>query len=105
MKKNKRIKTTLEEANKIACCLSALANEKRVRIMLFIKGKEMSVGDVARVLEMPQSSVSLHFEKLYNSGWVERKREGKNVYYKINSKNVEEFIKLLNHSFIYKKNL
>ena len=104
MKENERVDLKLKEAREMTHYLSAFTNEKRVQITILLSGKkEMNVGSIARALNMPQSSVSLHLEKLFTRGAVERKKIGKNVYYRINEKNINHIIKLLTHYFTNKK--
>ena len=103
MKENEGVELKLKEAIEIKHYLSAFTNEKRVQIAIFLNKKEMNVGSIAKALNMPQSSVSLHLEKLFTCGAVERKKIGKNVYYRINQKNMNHVIKLLTHYFTNKK--
>ncbi len=94
MKENKLKIQDDKKISKLARCLGVLSNEKRLRIILLLFEKELNVGKIAELLSMPQSSVSLHLEKLAECSWVDRRRKGKNVYYKID-KNTKSVIKTI----------
>ncbi len=84
MKENRWKMKDDNKVSKLTRCLGVLSNEKRFRIILLLLEKELSVGKIAKALNMPQSSASIHLEKLAECNWAERRRKGKNVYYKIN---------------------
>ncbi len=56
--------------------LAALGEPTRVRILLLLDREELAVGEVARVLQLPQSTVSRHLKVLHNGGWLERRAVG-----------------------------
>ena len=61
--------------------LSALADTTRSRILLLLERQELSVSEICRVMQLPQSTVSRHLKALADSGWVASRGEGtSNVY-------------------------
>jgi len=64
--------------------LKALADETRLRILQLLAAGELCVCELMAVLGLPQSTVSRHLSYLKNSGWVDDRREGVWMYYRIN---------------------
>ena len=61
----------------------ALSEEPRLRIIAMLMGGELCVCDLMAVLKLPQSTVSRHLAYLRNTGWVESRRLGTWVYYRL----------------------
>jgi len=66
--------------------LKALADETRLRILQLLAGGELCVCELMAVLDLPQSTVSRHLSYLKNSDWLQDRREGVWMYYRINEK-------------------
>lgn len=56
--------------------LKTLAQPVRVRLLRVLELEELGVGELARVVQLPQSTVSRHLEVLHADGWVARRKEG-----------------------------
>ncbi len=56
--------------------LSALADPTRVRLLRLLEGEELTVGELVRVLQVPQPTVSRHLKLLRDQAWVERRAAG-----------------------------
>ncbi len=85
-----------EDMSQALQTLSALANEQRLSILcLLSQGNEMSVGALNEKLDLSQSALSQHLRKLKDRGYVESRKEGLNVYYRIGRKDVLKIITLL----------
>ena len=63
--------------------LSVLGDETRVRILLLLERSELTVTELAFVLQAPQPSVSRHLKTLAGEGWVEARVEGRNRHYRV----------------------
>jgi len=61
--------------------LAALADTVRLRILRLLETEELSVGEVASVLQLPQSTVSRHLKVLAGAGWISRRHEGTATLY------------------------
>lgn len=64
--------------------LKALADETRLRILQLLAAGELCVCELMAVLDLPQSTVSRHLSYLKNSGWVQDRRDGVWMYYRVN---------------------
>lgn len=56
--------------------LKTLAQPLRVRLLRVLELEELGVGELAKVVQLPQSTVSRHLEVLHSDGWVDRRRDG-----------------------------
>ncbi len=81
-----------------AIIFKALADETRLRILALLLEGELCVCELMAALELPQSTVSRHLSYLKNSGWLEDRRDGVWMYYRLNGDKgslVEELISVL----------
>ena len=70
----------------LAHTLKALSDPIRLRIiMLLLAEGELCVCDIMAVLKLPQSTVSRHLAYLKRSCWVDTRRQGVWMYYKLSS--------------------
>ncbi len=63
--------------------LAALGEVVRLRILRLLESEELAVGEVAKVVQLPQSTVSRHLRVLSEGGWVERRSEGTATLYRL----------------------
>lgn len=68
------------EAAPLADLLQALADPTRLRILSLLRRMELSVGELAQLLDQSQPRVSRHVKILADAGAVERRREGSWVF-------------------------
>lgn len=61
--------------------LSALADQTRARVLLVLERHELTVGELAAVLQLPQSTTSRHLRMLSDEGWVTSRAEGTSRWY------------------------
>ena len=74
-----------QDALHVALRLKALADPARVKIMSYLLSSgsdEPNSGDLAKVLELTESTVSHHLGQLRRAGLVESDRRGMNVYHR-----------------------
>ena len=64
-------------------CLKALADEKRIRILMLLREQELCVCQLMGVLRISQPLVSRHLSVLKGAGVVQSRREGKLMFYSI----------------------
>ncbi len=67
--------------------LRVVADPNRLRILLLLRGEELSVAELQEILVMGQSTISTHLAQLKQAGLVEDRRAGKNSLYKLKSSN------------------
>jgi ubiquinone/menaquinone biosynthesis C-methylase UbiE/DNA-binding transcriptional ArsR family regulator len=63
--------------------LSALGDETRTRILALLERSELTVGELCRVLQVAQPTVSRHLKTLASEGWVEARADGRNRHYRL----------------------
>jgi len=62
--------------------LSALGEAWRLRLLRLLEAEELSVGEIARVMQLPQSTVSRRLKTLADGGWIARRSEGTATLYR-----------------------
>lgn len=63
--------------------LGTLSDLARLRAMRLLQQEELSVGELARALQLPQSTISRHLKLLHAGGWVSKRAEGTASLYRI----------------------
>ncbi|MBC8277506.1 MAG: winged helix-turn-helix transcriptional regulator [FCB group bacterium] len=66
--------------------LKIMGDPVRMRIVRLLASKELSVGDITKVLDLPQPTVSRKLAELRRSGILEDRRKGKKIFYKWTTK-------------------
>ena len=56
--------------------LSMLSDLARLRLLRLLEREELSVGELARAVQFPQSTVSRHLKVLLDHGWIVKRSEG-----------------------------
>jgi ArsR family transcriptional regulator len=80
--------STLDRETEI---LQALADATRLRLMnLLTQAVEICVCELVDALDVPQYKVSRHLSILASTGWVEDRRMGKWIYYRV-SRNLRPY--------------
>jgi SAM-dependent methyltransferase len=69
--------------------MSALADPTRSRLLLVLDRHEMTVGELCRVLQLPQSTVSRHLKTLGDEGWVAARAEGTSRRYRMRAEELD----------------
>ena len=83
---------------KYADMFSAMGTEARLRIMQLLLTAHpdgLVVGDIQSELEIPNSTLSHHLEKLKNEGLVDVRREGTFLRYSANTEALQELLQFL----------
>jgi ArsR family transcriptional regulator len=70
--------------------LAALSDQTRLRIVRLAETCELSVGEIARVVQLPQSTVSRHLKTLSETGWLVRRSEGTASLYALTQDDLPE---------------
>jgi DNA-binding transcriptional ArsR family regulator len=91
-------KPTTQDVTRFADMLSAMGAEPRLRILrllLTAHPEGMFVGDIGEELEIANSTLSHHLEKLKNEDLVLVQREGTFLRYTANTAGLEELLGFL----------
>jgi ArsR family transcriptional regulator len=87
-----------ERIAKYADMFSAMGTEPRLRIMQLLLSAHpegLVVGDIQGELEIPNSTLSHHLEKLKTEGLVEIERQGTFLRYTADTEALEELLRFL----------
>ncbi|MHB8216914.1 MAG: ArsR/SmtB family transcription factor [Candidatus Sulfotelmatobacter sp.] len=87
-----------ERVAKYADMFSAMGTEPRLRIMQLLLSAHpegLVVGDIQSELDIPNSTLSHHLEKLKTEGLVEIRREGTFLRYTANTSALQELLQFL----------
>lgn len=63
--------------------LAALSDPIRARLLAALERNELTVGELHRALQLPQSTVSRHLRALADAGWVSSREDGTSNLYRI----------------------
>ena len=91
-------KKTTEQVAKYADMLSAMGTEPRLRIMRLLLSAHpegMVVGDIQSELDIPNSTLSHHLDKLKNEELVNVRRESTFLRYTANTEALQELLQFL----------
>ncbi len=72
--------------------LKALSDKTRRDILNLLKDGDMTAGDIAARFSMTQATVSHHLSVLKNGGLVSDRRDGKYIFYELNTSVIEEIM-------------
>lgn len=72
--------------------LKALSDKTRREILNLLKNGNMTAGDIAASFSMTQATVSHHLSVLKDAGLINDRREGKYIYYELNTSVIEEIM-------------
>ena len=87
-----------QNVTRYADMLSAMGAEPRLRIMRLLLSAHpsgMVVGEISEEVEIPNSTLSHHLEKLKNEGLVSVEREGTFLRYRANTEVLQELLGFL----------
>ncbi len=91
-------KKSTEQVAKFADMLSAMGTEPRLRIMQLLLSAHpegLVVGDIQSELEIPNSTLSHHLDKLKNEELVNVRRESTFLRYMANTEALQELLQFL----------
>ncbi len=63
--------------------LAALGEPIRLRVLRLLEREELSVGELGRIVQLPQSTMSRHLKVLAEAGWTSRRSEGTATFYRL----------------------
>lgn len=90
----------IENVDQAADFLSALANNKRLLILCKLLHNEMSVGALAKAIDLSQSALSQHLAKLRALDLVSTRRDAQTIYYMVSSPHIELMLSALSSLYM-----
>ena len=72
--------------------LHALADPTRREILNLLKQSRMSAGDIVKNFSVSEAAISRHLSVLKEAGLIRDEREGKFIYYELNTTVLEEIM-------------
>lgn len=76
--------------------LSALADENRRSVLLALRGRRLSAGELAERLGVSPQALSYHLSRLKKSGLIYETREKNYIYYELDLTVIDEAVLWLN---------
>lgn len=70
--------------------LEVLAEPVRIRLLSALRSEELAVGELVRVVQLPQSTVSRHLKALLVAGWIQRRADGTSSWLRLDLDGVPE---------------
>lgn len=83
-----------EDLSALAGWFKVLGDATRVKILCALEHTELCVCDLAVTLNMTKSAVSHQLGTLRQAGVVTFRREGKNVYYRLDDQHVRDMLEV-----------
>ena len=91
-------KQSLEQVTRYADMLSAMGTEPRLRVMQLLLSAHpdgLTVGDIGNELDIPNSTLSHHLDKLKDEDLVKVRREGTFLWYSANTEALKQLLGFL----------
>ena len=92
IKEAKQKEPTREDILKLSNMFKLFADDTRLRIICILIKEELCVCDLCEALNLNQSTVSHQLQLLRNSNLVKYRRDGKQIFYRLQDEHVERII-------------
>ncbi len=79
----------------VAKCFRQLGEPMRLRLLQVLDKQELTVGELAALVESSTANVSRHMQALHECGLVARRRQGTSVHYRVEDPMVFELCGLV----------
>jgi DNA-binding transcriptional ArsR family regulator len=96
-----KLKTRIDskKLERAAYVLKAVAHPTRICIIdLLDQQKELSVSEIAELVDCEQSLLSHHLSNMRDKGILSVRREGKNMYYSLTDKTITKIVDCINNT-------
>jgi ArsR family transcriptional regulator len=94
--KRYQYKKLVNDLFKTAEFLKIIAEKNRLKILYLLQSGEKCVCEIWQYLDLPQNLVSHHLKALKNFNFIKSRKQGLNVYYSINKKELSKLNSSLN---------
>lgn len=82
-------------AQKASDLMKTLGHKDRLMVLCHLSSGEKSVGELAGLLDIPQSPLSQHLARMRKENLVVTRREAQTIYYSIASNEAASFVGLM----------
>ena len=100
---NKEIQVNPEQmasaASQASALMRTLGHKDRLMILCHLISGEKSVGELAGLLEIPQSPLSQHLARMRKESLVTTRREAQTIYYSIASSEAARMVELMHELY------
>lgn len=86
------IKNKIKECEKVIPFLRMVSNVTRLRILCILTEGEQRVGEIQKMLGAKQSYISQQLKQLKVKGYLDSRREGTQIYYRLVD---QKFLKIM----------
>lgn len=86
-------------AGRASSLMKTLGHRDRLMVLCHLATGEKSVGEIAQLLDIPQSPLSQHLARMRKESLVKTRRESQTIYYSLASKEIERIIGLLHEMY------
>jgi len=86
-------------AGKASELMKTLGHKDRLMVLCHLSSGEKSVGELAALLEIPQSPLSQHLARMRKEKLVSTRREAQTIYYSIASEEATRIVALMHELF------
>ena len=84
-----------ESASQASALMKTLGHSGRLMVLCQLAAGEKSVGELSKLLDMPQSPLSQHLSRMRSEGLVTTRRDAQNIYYSLKSDEAGKIIECL----------
>ncbi|MDT8319369.1 MAG: metalloregulator ArsR/SmtB family transcription factor [Xanthomonadales bacterium] len=88
-----------EAAQRASELMKTLGHKDRLMVLCHLTTGEKSVGELAGLLDIPQSPLSQHLARMRNESLVRTRREAQTIYYSIASPEAARTIEVMHELF------
>ena len=82
-------------ASRASALMKTLGHKDRLMILCHLADGEKSVGQIADLLEIPQSPLSQHLSRMRKEGLVDTRREAQTIFYSLKSGEASRIVEVL----------
>ena len=86
-------------AQKASDLMKTLGHKDRLMVLCHLTSGEKSVGELAGLLDIPQSPLSQHLARMRKESLVDTRREAQTIYYSIASGEAERIVSLMHELY------
>ena len=86
-------------AQKASELMKTLGHKDRLMVLCHLTSGEKSVGELAKLLDIPQSPLSQHLARMRKESLVTTRREAQTIYYSIASEDAARIVGLMHELY------